>query len=197
MTKVNRTIGVRLKSQRGFSLMETLAVILVMTLVGIMMATGIPAAQKSYTGAMDGANAESVLFTTVEQLRSKLSVAAKTVDPNQKSEAEGKVICSYEDVESGVYTSIVQKPDGLYIDRWSGIDEGETPKSERLIPAALERGASERLIVQFKSDGGAGIDRDPSTGMFTISGLEVVRDGETAPLAELDTPVTVKPIVAG
>lgn len=196
MRQTCKTMARRLKAQQGFSLMEMLAVIVVMTLVGIMMATGIPAAQRAYLGAVDAANAESVLFTTVEQLRSKLSTAGKTVNANPESEKTGRVIVSYEDVSSDVNTSIVQvKNEGIYIDRWSSIDdESVVPEREKLIPAPLEAGAKDQLIVQFKSGGLAGIF-PKEAGLFTIKGLEVIREGETEPLAELDTEVTVRSIV--
>lgn len=198
MKSIVRFVGNRLKVQNGFSLTELLAVIVVMTLMGVMMATGIPAAQKAYLSAVDKANAESVLFTAVEQLRTGLSVGdVNTANANPSSSgATEDIIVTYKDVNSGFETSIVQDADGLYFSRENLLPDGGVlgSNTERLIPQSLAKGAEAELVVQFDLGAGGGITPDPSERVFVVKDLEVIRKGDTSPLASLDN-VTVKSLV--
>ena len=73
----------KIKNCRGFSLAETLMAILIMLLVASVIAAGIPAAANAYRNAIDGANAQTLLSTTVNALRSELSTAwGVTIDGN-------------------------------------------------------------------------------------------------------------------
>lgn len=67
----------QLKKKRlsGFSLAETLMAVLILLLVASVIAAGIPAAANAYTNAVDGANAQAILSTTVNALRNELSTA--------------------------------------------------------------------------------------------------------------------------
>lgn len=63
------------KYDSGFSLAETLMAVLILLLVASVVAAGIPAAVNAYTKAVDAANAQTLLSTTVNALRSELSTA--------------------------------------------------------------------------------------------------------------------------
>lgn len=71
----------KLTNKMGFTLAETLMAILILLLVASVITAGIPAAVNAYTKAIDAANAQTLLSTTVSALRSELSVAGdvKTV----------------------------------------------------------------------------------------------------------------------
>lgn len=62
----------KLKNQKGFSLAETLLAVLILLLVSLIVANGLPAARSAYTNAVLGANARSLLSTTVSALRDEL-----------------------------------------------------------------------------------------------------------------------------
>ena len=59
----------RLKNQAGFSLAETLLAVLIMLLVSVIVANGIPVARNVYNNVIVGANAQVLLSTTVTALR--------------------------------------------------------------------------------------------------------------------------------
>lgn len=65
----------KLAQSHGFSLTEMLAVVVVLTLVSMVMATGLPAAIRAYEQAVDAANSQVLLSTTIERMRDELSVA--------------------------------------------------------------------------------------------------------------------------
>ena len=69
----------RLKNQAGFSLAETLLAVLIMLLVSVIVANGIPVARNVYNNVIVGANAQVLLSTTVTALRNELGTA-KDID---------------------------------------------------------------------------------------------------------------------
>ena len=65
----------KLKNGSGMSLAETLMAMLILLLVSSVIAVGIPAAANVYRNAVDAANAQALLSTTVNALRSEFSAA--------------------------------------------------------------------------------------------------------------------------
>ena len=79
------TVHIKSKNRYGFSLAETLMAVLILLLVSSVIAAGIPAAVNAYTKAVDGANAHALLSTTVNALRSELSLADVQLSSDKKS----------------------------------------------------------------------------------------------------------------
>ena len=65
----------KLKGGGGFTMGETLATVLILLMVAGVVATGIPAALNVYRNAVDAANAQVLLSTTINALRDELSTA--------------------------------------------------------------------------------------------------------------------------
>ena len=65
----------RLKANAGFTLAETLVTILILLMVTSVVAGGIPSAVTAYSKAVDAANAQVLISTTVNALRGELSTA--------------------------------------------------------------------------------------------------------------------------
>ena len=73
----------KLKNNKGFTLAEVLAALLILLLMTAIVAAGIPVAARVYTKAVDAANAQVLLSTTVTELRYMLSKASEiTVEGN-------------------------------------------------------------------------------------------------------------------
>lgn len=64
-----------LRDQRGFSLTELLATLIIVTLATIMVATGLPAAIDAYHNMVDVSNAQALLSTTTTILRNELAMS--------------------------------------------------------------------------------------------------------------------------
>jgi len=75
------TIKKRLRSKSGFTLAETLLAVLILLLVSVIVANGIPVARNVYNNVIVGANAQMLLSTAVTALRNELGTA-KEVNPN-------------------------------------------------------------------------------------------------------------------
>lgn len=65
----------KLKSCKGFTLAETLLAVLILLLVSVIVANGMPAATDAYRKTVLSANAQSLMSTTVAALRDELGTA--------------------------------------------------------------------------------------------------------------------------
>ena len=65
----------RLKDNRGFSLAETLLAVLILLLVSVVVATGMPAVTNAYNKVVLGANAKTMLSTAVTALHDEIGTA--------------------------------------------------------------------------------------------------------------------------
>ena len=171
----------RIKSASGFTLAETLLTVFILMLVGIVMATGIPAAKNAYEDVVVASNAQVLLSTAVSVLRNELGTA-------QDVEAANNEIIYYNSARSA-YSKIYLENGDIMLQRYyskSG-DMVTAIPAEKLVSEAAAMGASaeklhvsytkvkyENGIVTFSSDK----DQDP--------GITVNRDGETTSLASRD-----------
>ena len=80
----------RLMSRKGFSLAETLLAILIMLLVSVLLANGIPIAKNVFEKVTVGANARVMLSTAISALRNELGTAK-----NIKVSNDGKSVTYY------------------------------------------------------------------------------------------------------
>ena len=67
----------KLTEHRGFSLSELLVTVVIVSLLSIMIATGVRASLNSYKKVTDEANAEVLLSTCASMLRNELSTAVE------------------------------------------------------------------------------------------------------------------------
>jgi len=65
----------KLRGQRGFSLAETLLAVLILLLVSVIVATGMPAAKNAYERVVVASNAQALLSTAATSLRNELGTA--------------------------------------------------------------------------------------------------------------------------
>ena len=176
----------RLKNQVGFSLAETLLAVLIMRLVSVIVANGIPLAKNVYDNVIVGANAQVLLSTTITALRNELGTA-KDVEPS----ADGTSVTYYSasiSAMSQIYMGPADSnapgsvnPDTIklqpYIDPETGVPiQADTARD------LVTRSASNRnLYVTYT-------EIEKSGDIVTITGLSVSRKSDTgSPLAHLDT----------
>lgn len=114
------TVKRKLKNKSGFTLAETLLAVLILLLVSVIVANGIPVARNVYNNVIIGANAQMLLSTAVTALRNELGTA-KDVNVT----ADGSQV-TYFNAERAAYSMIglgsgpdriqvepyIKKPDG-------------------------------------------------------------------------------------
>lgn len=178
------------RSSAGFTLAETLMAILILMMVSVIVANGVPAARNAYDKVVVGANAKVLLSTTISALRDELSTARNiTVGSDNKS-------VTYFSADDGATAKIYL--DGNIIMLQEYIDDNPIPSTSgtaallrNVEPRALvaKKAATADMFVRFsevslsKSQTG-GTDFDT----ITFTGLEVCRasDSDKA-LASVDT----------
>jgi len=109
----------KINSKDGFSLTETLTTLLIMSLVGIMITTGMATAVKTYRQVTEYADAESLLSNTIVLLTDEMTYAdtKKTIQANGSTAIftliDGRVVRISFDEEKGICKSY-KKTDGTY-----------------------------------------------------------------------------------
>ena len=97
------------RDSAGFTLGEMLLAVMILLMVSIIVATGIPAAKNAYERVVLASNAEMLLSTTISTLRSELSavgelkVASGTdiVYYNKTNDARSRIWVDQSDADSG------------------------------------------------------------------------------------------------
>ena len=77
MMKLLRKIKIKGKAQSGFTLVEMLMTVLILSMVSAVVAGGLPMAVSAYTNVVNTANAESLLSTSMIRLRDELGTASE------------------------------------------------------------------------------------------------------------------------
>ena len=174
------TIKKKLKSKSGFTLAETLLAVLILLLVSVIVANGIPVARNVYNNVIIGANAQMLLSTAVTALRNELGTAQDvTVGTNNTD-------ITYYNPSIGAYSKLSVDAEGIklldYVNKTdgqplsvAGKTGGRTP--ERLVTKAASNG---NLIVTYNK---ANVSGD----IITFTKLEVKQEtGSKSTLVTLD-----------
>lgn len=170
---VPRLLG-RLRENRGATLTELLMAVVVIVILSGILITGTGLAVKSYTDVTAGANAEVLLSTTVNTLRTQLLGASglsvsedgKTISYRKNALGMDGSIRSgtEEDAEDGA-------PETIYITEYG-----------RERPLISDAASTEILRVEFDS---ASYDGD--AGLLTFNGLRVIRIADGRQAAGIET----------
>ncbi|MBR2796968.1 MAG: hypothetical protein IKE17_16025 [Clostridia bacterium] len=169
----------KLKAKSGFTLAETLLAVLILLLVSVIVANGIPVARNVYNNVIVGANAQMLLSTAVTALRNELGTAQEI---------------SYTGTDIIYYKSSIGAYSKLSVDASTGIQLLDYVKKEdgTAIPVSGKTGtrtshnlvsyaaANKNLIVTYD---GVSIDND----VITVSNLEVKQEkGTKSTIVKLD-----------
>ena len=167
-----------IKTRSGFTLMETLIVMLILLMVSSVVATGLPVAVNVLDTVVETSNAQLLLSTTMTALRDELSMARdiKIVD------ATTIVYTNSSGLKSKIYLAenITGKTDGIYLTQYTDISSSEdNAKTELLVSKeASNKGRKDDkpvLHVTYSE-----VKFDSNTNVVTFTGLAVMRNGKEA-----------------
>lgn len=162
------------RGQRGYSITELMVTMTILMLVTSIMATGAPAALRSYMGVVDASNAQILLSTTATRLRDELSMA----DPNQL-DLDSKELESFVSLETGYSVSFVFDNEGYLCKKeWGATTTEGSATPTYLVPhkTAASAQASQQLRATYDSI-------EYENGIFTVKNLRV---GKVTPAAAGD-----------
>ena len=161
----------RITGERGFSLGEMLAALLILLLVSGILAAGIPAAARAYNDTVDAANAQILLSTAMATLRDELGNASdvKNVD-GSTTELEYTSSYGVPSKVSTTMTKTVEDEEGnetATTETGIFITIGDTTR-----PLVSKRAANMNLTVTYDSI-------SYSDGIVTVTNIHVLK-GTTA-----------------
>ncbi|MBQ9521837.1 MAG: prepilin-type N-terminal cleavage/methylation domain-containing protein [Oscillospiraceae bacterium] len=171
----------KLHTSGGFTFAELMLTMLILALMTGMAAQGIPVVIHTYQRAVDTANAETYLNTTMIALRSRLCVSKPVLKANG-------AIDYFEHPQTGYYNIRNNEDDGIQIVQYLDIDR--TRESyQPLAPSEKLRRQNDLILTSFVSSYDT-INYPQNNGdFFTISGLKVEKvdkDGSRVVLATLE-----------
>lgn len=139
----------KLKANTGFTLAETLITVLILLMVSSVVAGGVPAAVSAYSKAVDAANAQALISTTVNALRSELTTAK---DVHLSSDGTEVIYIS---PDTGSKAKLYQDPDGIMVQDFLKYDEtgpqtqdGEVVEARKLVS---DKTITDTLQISYES----------------------------------------------
>ena len=157
----------KIKGNKGFTLAETLMVLLIVSLVSIIVAGALPTAIKVYKGIMDYSNAQVLLSSAITKLRDELSTATEI-------EVLGEEI-SYKS-SIGAKNRIYLTEDGVYIQEYLDISNDKLLNHSLISDKALD--SKYRIMYDIK---------DYESGVFSFSSVSVyLKENKIAELKNIE-----------
>ncbi len=184
----------KLKNNAGFSLAEMLMAVLILLMVSLIVATGMPAARNAYEKTVIGSNAQAMLSTAVSALRDELGTAwdvqvSGTTVTYFKADTGTRATISNDGVipegkDASAYNSITIQ-DFVEVDFIHDPDSEGKYKNGNI--RALVPDSNTDLYVTYSSV-------SYTNNIVKIGGLEVRRqkDSTNTPLAKLDTDLEIR-----
>ena len=169
----------KLHNDKGFTLAETLLAVLIMLMVSVIMATGIPSAKEAYEKTVLVSNAEVLMSTTINTLRNELGTAQDVV-------VEGETSIKYFSPARGTESQIsIDATNGIMFQRYYydpaefSMDEDVVPEAEQLVSPVR---STADLVVSYTNVA-------YNDGIVTFSGLKV--SGGASSFASRDVSIRV------
>jgi len=163
----------KLKSSIGFTLSETLITVLILVMVSGVVAGGLPSAVTAYSKAVDAANAQVLISTTINALRAELSTARGVHLSNGTS---GDPI--YFSSATGSKAKIYKENDVIMVQDFLMYDEsGPQKKNGEAVPArdlVSKSAVTNGLKVSYSSTAW----QDPGK-VLVFNGLKVTKNNVT------------------
>ena len=183
----------KLKNTAGFTLAEMLLTVVILLLASGVVATGMPAAVNAYRNAIDAANAQVLLSTTVNALRDELSTARDV-------QVSGKTI-TYTGTDTGSRSTIDLSSSPFTIQEYVGQStsyeflDGDTlqappASSHLLVPEAMAKTTKNGSLMTVELDPSGGVVL--SNDVITITGLTVKREGTVLARMPAGTDLTIR-----
>ena len=164
----------KLKRSGGFTLSETLVTVLILLMVAGVVAEGVPAAVTAFGKAIDAANAQVLISTTVNALRGELSTAK---DVHLDSNSNPVYISPF----TGSKTRLFRDENGvIMVQDFLKYDESG-PQIDSVIPRELVTGSTKTKNLQVTySSAGWEVENE----VLVFSDLTVTKGTQT--IADID-----------
>ena len=153
----------KLKCQGGFTLAETLLAVLILMLVSVIVATGMPAARNAYEKVIVASNAQALLSTAATALRDELGTAwdVKIDDSAAKTlnGADGTYVTYYSANTGGLSKLSVNTDNGIMLQEYRRVNAFNTDNEENALflnnnnDSSISETNSRRLVAEKAGPG--------------------------------------------
>ena len=178
--KAGATLRHKLRARGGFTLAETLLAVLIMLLVSVIVATGMPAVTNAYNKVVLGANAKVMLSTAITALHDEIGTAWQvenvTGDTTKITYFNASTGAKSELSLDAADHNAIQIKD--YVSLSSDLIHDDT-KYKPGEAYHLLADTSSGMYVTYTS-----IAYDDSTGIVTIGGLKVCKKSDDSKIVE-------------
>jgi len=148
----------KLRSQNGFTLAETLLAVLILLLVSVIVATGMPAAKNAYEKVVVASNAQALLSTAATSLRNELGTAWNVIIDDDaaitKAGTAGSSV-TYNSANTGGLSKIDMNPDtGITLQEYKQVNVFNVTDDNFLNNNADSSLSQSRSLVSEKTGSG-------------------------------------------
>ena len=181
----------KLKNQTGFTLAETLLAVLILLLVSVIVANGMPAATNAYRKTVLAANAQSLMSTTVAALRDELGTAwgvsvADDAVTYYSADTGNRTILKKDNSTGTITITEYVSTDGL------NVDVASQGKERQLTP---EQTMAKELSISYDTVTYT-YNSASNYGVVEFGGLKVTPKGKTEPVIAQMESLTIRVITA-
>lgn len=172
------TLGRKLRARGGFTLAETLLAVLIMLLVSVIVATGMPAVTNAYNKVVLGANAKVMLSTAITALHDEIGTAWEVENPDDDTT---KLL--YFNASTGAKSELsldAADHNTIQIQDYMSLDGDlihDTNKEGEAYHLVADKTSG--MYVTYTS-----IAYDKDTGIVTVTGLKVCKRSDDSQLVE-------------
>lgn len=172
----------KLKMGSGFTLAETLMTVLILLMVSGVVAGGIPAAVTAYGKAVDAANAQVLISTTVNALRAELCTAKDVHEDKTNSNEAIFYISPFTGSKTRLYLGALEgsSEETIIVQDFYKYDESgpqvESNKPNNPRRLVTKSAATKNLEVTFESFGWA---TDQKNEVLVFNDIKVAKNGVT------------------
>lgn len=164
----------KLNNQKGFSLAETLLAVLILLLVSLIVANGMPAATNAYNKIVLGANARTMLSTAINALHDELGTAWQVENPTDPTDTTS---ITYFNASTGAKSKIsLDENKHIVIQDYIALADNDlihdstssTEGAQRELVSEAKAGGQQTMYATYSSIG-------YSDGIVTIKDLKILK----------------------
>jgi len=182
------TLGRKLRARGGFTLAETLLAVLIMLLVSVIVATGMPAVTNAYNKVVLGANAKVMLSTAITALHDEIGTAWDVENPpvSKTDNTPDTTRLLYFNASTGAKSELsLDSADHNAIQ----IQDYMSPDSELIHDTGYKAGEAYHLVADKSKSLGmyvtyTSIAYNKDTGIVSVTGLKVCKKSDDSQLVE-------------
>ena len=185
--KTGVTLRRKLRARGGFTLAETLLAVLIMLLVSVIVATGMPAVTNAYNKVVLGANAKVMLSTAITALHDEIGTAWEVENPpiSETVDTPDTSKLTYFNASTGAKSELsldTADHNAIQIQDYVSLSSDLIHDGTNYTPGKAYHLVADTSLGMYVTY--TGIVYDKGTGIVTVTGLKVCKKSDNSQLVE-------------